>query len=63
MNEKVREGWGFTGTSTKAHYFRDGTSLCGRWGFRHPDAPLEPDDAPSKSDCVACRRALDKERA
>lgn len=57
------EGWGFTGNSTKAHYFRDGTSLCGRWGFRSSNAPHEPDTGVSPDDCVGCRRALDKERA
>lgn len=58
----AKEGWGFTGTSRKAHYFREGMSLCGKWGFRSPNAPLEPDNGPSRDDCVACRRALDREK-
>lgn len=56
------EGWGFTGTSRKAHYFRDGRSLCGKWGFRRSSAPHEPDTGPSPDDCAACRKALDKEK-
>lgn len=55
----ANEGWGFTATSRKAHYFRDGRSLCGKWWFRDPRAPLEPDDRPSPDDCVACRRELE----
>lgn len=64
MSERdVVGGWGFTARSTKAHYFRDGTSLCRKWGFRVSTAPHEPDKGPSPDDCLACRRVLDKERA
>lgn len=59
----VVEGWGWTGTSRKCHYFRNGTSLCKRYGFRASTAPHEPDTGvPSGDDCAACRKALDKER-
>lgn len=46
----TREGWGFTTTSRKAHYFVDGTALCGKYGFRHPNAPLEQDNGPSHAE-------------
>lgn len=56
------EGWGFTGASRKAHYFRGGDSLCGKYGFRSPRAPHEPDTGPSSDDCAPCRRALRAEK-
>jgi len=55
------EGWWFPGLARKAHYFRDGRSLCGSWGtFGRPT--LEPDDRESVDDCVQCRRKRDKEK-
>ena len=57
------EGWGFTHTSRKCHYFRGGFSLCGKYGFRSPNAPLDPDEGKSKDDCAQCRKALDREKA
>ncbi len=57
-----REGWGFPGRSIKCHYFRDGTSLCGKWGFYF--GRLEPDTGKTgPDDCKACARAKEKERA
>ena len=54
-------GWAF-GNARKAHYY-DGErrSLCGKYAapFMPRDA-FEPEDKPSKDDCVACRRRLEK---
>lgn len=59
------QGWMFPTQSSagKAHYFRaDQRSLCGKWGsFMAPREAFEPETGPSPSDCVACRRRLDKE--
>lgn len=58
--KKVSEGWGFLVNSRKAHYFRDGRSLCRRWMcFSLSD--LEQDDKKSPDDCKACRRKRDRE--
>jgi hypothetical protein len=29
----IKRGWGWPTNSKKAHYFFDGRSLCGKWGF------------------------------
>ena len=58
MTEKVKEGWGFPGTSKKAHYFVDATSLCRKWGFYF--GPLEQGNDNSPDNCVACQRKLEK---
>jgi hypothetical protein len=55
------EGWGFPGTSRKAHYFRDTRSLCRRWGFYRGNLESEKPGKPSPDDCTTCRKALDKE--
>lgn len=58
----VTEGWAFPANSRKAHYMRDTMALCRKYGFYR--GPLQPDNGkPSKDDCAACRKALDKERA
>ena len=55
------EGWGVIRPGDrKAHYYRDGFSLCGRVGFYNGD--LEPDKGPCVEDCAACRRKLEAER-
>ena len=57
-SEAIREGWGFTARSNKAHYFVETMALCRKWGFYM--GPLEPDAGRSPDDCVQCRRLLDK---
>lgn len=53
------EGWGFPTSARKAHYFRDGRSLCGRYGWFVADNDrLEPDTKPSRDDCAGCRAKL-----
>jgi hypothetical protein len=57
-----REGWGVIRPGDRrAHYYRDGMSLCRRVGFYA--GPLDPDDKPSPDDCAACRKQLDREQA
>ena len=57
-----KEGWGVIRPGDrKAHYYRDGFSLCRRVGFYA--GWLEPDSGPSRDDCAACRRKLDREKA
>ncbi len=57
------EGWAFPGHGqrTKAHYFVDGRSLCGKWGFY--SGPLGLDDYASPDDCPTCRRRFEKRQA
>lgn len=50
-------GWYWPSNSRKAHYYVDGRSLCGRYGFPgklgHPDDKGGCDD-----DCTPCSRKL-----
>lgn len=59
--EKAKEGWGFPGTSKKAHYFVDATSLCRKWGFYF--GPLEQGNDNSLDNCAACMKELAKRKA
>jgi hypothetical protein len=62
--EGNRTGWWFPTNSRKAHFFNDSiTSLCGKWMCLGSNPHLEPDDKPSKDDCAACRKKLDKLKA
>lgn len=54
------EGWGWPSNSRKAHYFRDGRSLCRRWGWF--SERLEQPAFSSPDDCAECTRRLAKER-
>ena len=56
--EKPKEGWGFPGTSKKAHYFVDMMALCGKWGFYA--GPLELGNDGSPDNCAECKRKLAK---
>jgi len=56
--QKMPEGWGWPGAARKAHYFVDGRSLCGRWGWI--GGSLQPAGEPSSDDCAACARKLAK---
>ena len=60
MAEK-QEGWGWPLNSRKAHYFRDGLALCGKWMFFGP--PDGNQKEYSSDDCKACSRKREKEKA
>lgn len=58
--EAQTEGWGVIRPGDRrAHYYRDGFSLCRRVGFYN--GKLDPDDSPSPDDHKECRTALDRE--
>lgn len=56
----IKEGWGFPGTSKKAHYFVDSMSLCRKWGFYYGSLEQGNDDSPDN--CAACIRELAKRK-
>lgn len=58
---EVKEGWGFPGTSRKAHYFVDMMALCRKWGFYN--GPLEQGLDESPDNCAACKKELAKRKA
>jgi hypothetical protein len=55
------QGWAHpTATARKFHYFADGRSLCGRYGYW---GAFDPDEDPfrhSPDDCVECRRRFER---
>lgn len=55
---EIKEGWGWPGLSRKAHYFRKGRSLCGRWGYF---GELEQGNDDSNDNCTACKKIYKKE--
>ena len=58
------EGWGFPAASRKAHYFKAGRSLCGKWLYQgNLDINQQMSDTPGPDDCRQCHRRLMKERA
>ena len=57
-NGETKAGWGFPGTSRKAHYFVNGMSLCRKWGFYL--GPLEQGNDGSPDNCTTCMKALAK---
>ena len=56
------EGWGASVLMSKYHYFRNGMSLCRKWGFF--DGPLDQDDLgiQTSDDCKKCSEMRAKER-
>lgn len=62
MAEDPNEGWGVIRPGDrKAHYYRDGFSLCRRVGLYA--GPLDPDLSSSPDDCAACTKRLAREDA
>lgn len=60
MSEELTEGWVFLSNSKKAHYFREGRSLCRKWGYM--GNAYEADEFESADDCKDCRSRLNKEK-
>lgn len=60
--EKLTEGWGVIRPGDRrAHYYRNMDSLCREVGFYRGE--LDSDNGPSRDDCAACRKVLDREAA
>lgn len=60
--ELRQEGWGNPdpySLLSKFHYFRNGMSLCGKWGFFRGDVEQGQDD--HSDNCTACKRKKIKE--
>ncbi|GAB20242.1 hypothetical protein GOEFS_108_00020 [Gordonia effusa NBRC 100432] len=58
MSNTSSEGWGvIRPTDRKAHYYRNGRSLCGRVGFYFGELDADT-GAVSTADCAACSRKL-----
>ena len=56
-----KEGWNYLVNSPKWHYFRDGRSLCRRWGIYGKNEDSQQGNNGSPDNCKACRTALEKE--
>jgi hypothetical protein len=55
--KEKNEGWWRPWRADKWHYFLDGRSLCGKWGFPNADELLADDGRNSFADtCAGCRR-------
>lgn len=52
MAPRSPDGWAFPLGASKAHYFVDGRSLCGRWDASVWDIPANDDV--SVNDCAEC---------
>ncbi|MFA5559935.1 MAG: hypothetical protein WDA59_10885 [Methanofastidiosum sp.] len=55
-----KEGWTWLSNSPKWHYFRNGQSLCGKWGLLG-NHELEQGKNNSPDNCAICRKKLEKE--
>jgi len=56
------EGWTWIIGSRKWHYFREGKSLCGKWGLL-TEPHFEAGNDASPDNCAACRRVRVLEKA
>ena len=59
LKPDIKEGWGWLFNADKWHYFRDGQSLCRKWALLSASA-LEQGNNNSPTNCLACRKVLDK---
>lgn len=55
MSEEIKQGWGWPGSSKKAHYFQDKRSLCLKWMY---SGDLEQGNDQSSDNCKDCMRRL-----
>jgi len=58
----MTEGWVLLDNSRRAHYFRDGMSLCGKWAYLGT-VYEEDTGVGSPDDCRRCGVKRDKERS
>ena len=56
--ELIDEGWNWLHNSNKAHYFRNGTSLCGRWLYLGKN--FEHGNDNSLDNCSSCKKKKQK---
>ncbi len=63
MNDTI-QGWFMPINLRKAHYFKAGlnNSICGKIFVFHKHDGFEDDNHNSPDNCVACKRAYEKER-
>ena len=61
MREHRKEGWWWPIEAHKPHYFRDGRSLCGKWGVFRGD--FDGQEHPANVCCTTCYRKLAAEAA
>ncbi len=61
-DETPKEGWWWPSNAGKAHYMRNGRSLCGRWGTMFANPRLEQGNDNSRDNCAACKRKVLKEK-
>ena len=61
-DKEIKEGWGFPSQSRKWHYFTNGRSLCGKFGWFDKDH-LEDGNDNSPDNCKECKRRLEKRKA
>ena len=54
------EGWAWPRRGRRAHYFRDGRSLCGRWSS-WPSSYAQNQELGSLDHCAKCARRRAKE--
>ena len=70
----MAEGWGYSPTSSKKHYFTpknegfvSAESICKKWTIRYDDYAglglLKQGNAEDERNCAICKRKLLKERA
>ena len=57
----MKEGWTWLFNARKWHYFRDGQSLCKKWGLLG-SRDLEQGNDNSPDNCATCRKILKKEK-
>ena len=57
------EGWTWLQNSPKWHYFRDGRSLCSKWGLWGNLKFAETENLDSPDNCKACATKRRKELA
>lgn len=51
------KGWGWPSLAKKAHYFIDGTSICGRWMYM---GTINDTETSGPDDCAECKRRWTK---
>jgi hypothetical protein len=61
----MKQGWTYLLNSRKWHYFTSerNSSLCGKFMLLRLPDDLQQDNNGSPDNCVACRRALEKQAA